>query len=374
MSFREFVVTAVFLALTFHHAMGGFKTRIATPQGSRMIDLPLAKGVRIRQIPLQEQNEINGEPFCFRDSPPAFDQDTRVLNETCPVPTVPMELFFQQPLCRRMPCSKRETCLLVAENILAHYGRAFDMVFLTGEVCQAKLGPGNFTMEKLQNLLPVDEKLVGIQVNGTDLVEAVEQGLNTADDGVCTNNQGIPSFLRMGPTKLVDRFPIVSGIKFGAEAVVADKTSDLGAQKTIRINNVLVLSPQCQWREIDMYGSYSLLTTESLAFGKQGYSALARSYGYWSTGQTVRGAFWDHCQSTCSVNQPVSHYMTVPTKHPTASQLSPLHSSPVAAPRDVKVFKHDSDLSGTIIRLSAPEANSSSSSLGKWMRTSSSAR
>ncbi|KAL7577569.1 hypothetical protein ACA910_015097 [Epithemia clementina (nom. ined.)] len=334
-------------------------------------DSNVPKVVQEGEVNDSKDEEANADRFCFRDN---FLHHGQRNSQSCVVPQVPVQLFFKKPLCRKMPCSKRESCMLVAENILAHFGSAFDMVFLAGEVCQDKFHLGNLTMDTLRNILPNDEKLVGLSLNGTDLVEAVEHGLSKVENNA--------SQCRFGPkANGSDHFPIVAGVKFGVEDPAAvDKTfpttimSGHQPQGT-RIKDVMVLSPHCSWKPIDLRASYSVLTTESMAFGKWGYSALARSYGYWDTGRTLRNVFWEQALTTCSVEQPVNHFLeqtstiaVSPKKAKQETSMSPTTGSTRTSSTGT-THNHEAD-DGTIIRLSALEVNSSIT-ISRWVRTSS---
>ena len=251
---------------------------------------------------------INGKsnPNCFRHS---HGRDHRGdLTETCDAPEIPNSLFGREPYCRGTSCLKRETCLIVAENLMAYYGTSFDAVFLHADICANSQGlhPGNLTQDTVKRLLPTSETLVGVTLNGTDFLRVLLQGFIPYEDE--DGKEDVPSFVEEKRTMSfdtcakpeVDRYPILAGVKLDLDRNPQDSRS-------VRIYNVQYLSEQCEWRPVDRSATYNILTTERMALGHLGYSFMAATYGYWNTGQTVREAFWDQVLSTCSVQQPIPH-------------------------------------------------------------------
>mmetsp|Transcript_16320 Transcript_16320/g.38563 ORF Transcript_16320/g.38563 Transcript_16320/m.38563 type:complete len:369 (-) Transcript_16320:47-1153(-) len=245
---------------------------------------------------------------CFRqeDTGPETREN---LAQSCSTPKVPEDLFRKTPFCRQGVCQKRETGMVIAENILARFAGDFDVAILHADACSQyhTLAPGNLTKEHVNRMIPIDEPLVGLRLNATDFMKVLLQGLTRDDKWPDPEDAWVPSFLRnflqnqgatckKGP---VDRFPVLAGVKL--EITTQFRNGKKG------IYGVRVLSDECEWLDLDMDASYSILTTESLSFGTYGYSAMTNSFSYWNTGQTLREAFWQQAQSNCSVQQPIAH-------------------------------------------------------------------
>jgi len=249
-------------------------------------------------------DSVSSSQACFRHDHGRGSQGN--VTDTCTTPVVPDRLFHRKPYCQKSVCHKRETCLIIAENIMAHYGAAFDAVFFHADLCSQHHGlrPGNLTRSRVNQLLPAPEQLVGLNLNGTDFLKVLLQGFVKDPAEAAVEQFQIPTFLNSNTEKTcksspIDRFPILSGVKL--------EVSKDAKGKNKGVYDVRILSSDCTWKELDLHASYSILTTRSLAMGKYGYGAMTKSFGFWNTGQTVRDVFWQQARSTCAVQQPVPH-------------------------------------------------------------------
>ena len=97
-------------------------------------------------------------------------------NEFCPTPFVPKRICHAPTSCRGNQDGS-DVCSVVAHALLADF-EIFDVVFLHSGLCQSEIRSGDLTREDVEKILPYNEELVAIQLNGSDLLAALEHGLD----------------------------------------------------------------------------------------------------------------------------------------------------------------------------------------------------
>jgi hypothetical protein len=197
-------------------------------------------------------------------------------DEVCTEPNVPETICFQDTCDKKHRGS--DACTVVTHAILADF-EVFDVVMLHEGTCQSEISSGSFTQVQAQKLLPSNEELVGLQLNGTDIVQALEHGLDQF------RNQG-------------DReaYPRVAGLRFHV---------DFSKPYSRRVSQAEILTPGCRWKAIDLKKDYNVLTSRFLAEGGLGYGSLTRTRTrVIGTGIGVTDSFWFYATSTCNILDP----------------------------------------------------------------------
>lgn len=197
-------------------------------------------------------------------------------------------------ICHRETCEagtgESDVCTLVTHALLAELS-VFDVVFLTSGHCQDEIFPGAFTFEDAARALPYNEELIALHLNGSNLLSAIEHGLD--------------QFHRNG---LEAAYPRLAGIRF-----VVSPNWPFGR----RISRPEILNRGCHWHPVIPDKIYSILTTQSLAEGGYHYHALTRVVSRDGTGLHLTDMFYEHAQTTCILRDPFARPKQQPARRNT---------------------------------------------------------
>jgi len=255
--------------------------------------------------------------------------------DPCPVPTV------QTPFCHGESCTKwpitristtkdgsssptttaaasssSDTCTIVTHALLSEFP-VFDVVFLPSELCQSEIAAGPFLRKDAVRALPRNEQLIGIQWNGSDLLAALEHGIDlyhgnvrSSSSKTCPQQQvQQQANQRLDRVSPIDGYPRVAGIRF--------KVSPNRPYPT-RVSEAQVLSHNCQWLALEESKYYHVLVPESMMptswktkndsdsdYDKWNYAPYtSRAVTKVGTGIGLTDAFFFHAQSVCVVRDP----------------------------------------------------------------------
>jgi hypothetical protein len=201
---------------------------------------------------------------------------TFITEDECTEPQVP------QTICHQESCEKghraSDVCTVVTQSILADFP-VFDVVLLHEGTCQSEIPSGTFTKELLAKVLPHNDELVGLQLKGADILEALEHGM---DQSRFNDNQ--------------EAYPRVAGLQFNV---------DFDKPYGHRISEAEIMTYGCSWKEINLEDEYNVLTSRFLAEGGFGYGSLTRTQlRIIGTGIGVTESFWFYAVSTCKILDP----------------------------------------------------------------------
>ena len=201
-----------------------------------------------------------------------------------------------QPLCQGRSCRGAQDgtgiCTVVAHALLREF-EDFDAVFLHEGLCQEGLESGTLTREDVDAVLPYNQELVALNINGSDLLAALEHGLD------------LNHFHNM-----YDSYPTIAGIRFHV---------NLKTPYGNRISKAQILGDNCEWKPLKLRETYRILTNEALANGYYDYpffTRASRDRTWERTKFTVSDTFWHHAQSICTVRDPFPRppVLTPPTR------------------------------------------------------------
>ena len=209
---------------------------------------------------------------CATPAPASLNNNNNNNNNTSAVPTT----------------ATTHVCSVVAHALLTDY-EIFDVVLLHDMSCQDEILAGDLDrVHVYERVLPYNEPLVALQLNGSDLVAAIEHGLDQY------HFQNIP-----------EAYPRVAGIKYKV---------NLDFPYGNRMRKIQVLNFECKWKKLKPHFTYQVLTTESLAYGAFDYVALTRAAMRAPLkGFHLADAFWAYSQSMCVLHdpfRPIRHEMT----------------------------------------------------------------
>jgi hypothetical protein len=196
-------------------------------------------------------------------------------NEYCP------ELHVPERICCAGTCQGPEdgtnVCGVVAHALLTDF-EVFDVVLLNDGLCQAEIPVGTLTRGKVEAVLPNNQELVSLNLNGSDLLAALEHGIDML------HFQNVP-----------EASPVVAGIRFDV---------NLDNPYGDRVSQAEILDYECQWKPIQLQHFYYVLTNEALADGAYDYAALTRAKARTQTKVGVTDAFWFYSESVCVLRDP----------------------------------------------------------------------
>jgi hypothetical protein len=215
---------------------------------------------------------------------------TFITEDVCTEPQVP------QRICHQKSCveghSASDVCTVVTQSILADFA-VFDVVLLHEGTCQSEIPSGTFTKDMVAKVLPHNDELVGIQLYGTDILQALEHGVNQSSR--FNNNR--------------EAHPRVAGLRFQV---------DYDKPYGDRISEAEIMTMGCRWKAVNLETEYNVLTSRFLAEGGFGYDSLTRTrLRIIGTGHGVTESFWFHVLSTCKILDP----FRPPIQGPTATRL-----------------------------------------------------
>lgn len=162
--------------------------------------------------------------------------------------------------------SATDAATVVTYSLLAQDGVS-DVVLLPAHAIQSEIqATQDFKVADLQRLIPNDEALVYMQINGSDILDAIEHGIDQH------HSRGMDT-----------AYPKVAGIRF-----LVTPNNPRGQ----RVSQAEIMTATCKWDAVDNSQYYHLLTTESLANGDYGYTSLSRTHFRTRTSRSLRDTFW----------------------------------------------------------------------------------
>jgi hypothetical protein len=206
---------------------------------------------------------------------------TYVSEDECTEPQVP------QTICHQESCveghSASDVCTVVTQSLLADFA-VFDVVLLHEGTCQSEIPAGTFTKDMVSKVLPHNDELVGIQLHGADLLQALEHGINQSRR---------------------DAHPRVAGLRYQV---------DLDKPYGQRISEAEIMTMGCRWKRVNLETEYNVLTSRFLAEGGFAYDELTRTrVRIVGTEIGVTEAYWFHALSTCKIVDPFRTPIQGPT-------------------------------------------------------------
>lgn len=181
---------------------------------------------------------------------------------------------------RTLATSEKDVCDLVTQSFLAEF-EVFDVVLLPASSCQADIQKGDFTYDDAERVLPNNEELIYVRIDGSKLLSILKHGLS----------------LPLSETR-----PKVAGVRF--------KTREL-LHGNMHVFNVETLGDGCVWKELDNKKFYNILTVESLVEGQyHGYQLLPPGSKIDNSGRAsrmdrfLRDMFWQFTNNVCTVKDP----------------------------------------------------------------------
>ena len=164
-------------------------------------------------------------------------------------------------------------CAFVAESLFAEWCM-LDAAFWTSGTCQASIKEGRLSADDALRVLPKNHELVGIRLQGRDLVRALEQGLL--------------SYFVHGDS---DAFPHTAGLKYDW---------DLQQPKGQRLRNVKLLGFGCDWKPLNKNATYMILTNAAIAASNAIFATSALSTS--KTGRGEAESLFHYATSVCILN------------------------------------------------------------------------
>jgi 2',3'-cyclic-nucleotide 2'-phosphodiesterase (5'-nucleotidase family) len=208
----------------------------------------------------------------------------KIYDPACPQAKVPKTLLQDHEACTNpnaeepsSTAASNDVCAFVTEAIFADIP-VFDVALFNNGMCNTDIHEGVFTPKDAMKVLPYNNELIGLSIEGTVLVYAIEHGIQESLEG----NFGA--------------YPKTAGIKYKV-----DYTQPFGN----RVSDVEILSHYCIWTPIQKQENYSVLTNSYLANGGDGYTFLKKMTRTTTrTGVSEVDSFWFHAQSTCIIESP----------------------------------------------------------------------
>ena len=257
------VVAAVVIAATTAASTNG----AAVTSSTTTQQPPTRQPISAQERDVSTMEILPFKPCLHRNEPPA--------GSFCAVPSVPNRLC-QGDSCRG-PQDGTPVCGVVAHSLLSEF-EIFDVVFLHDGLCRRDIPAGPLSKEIVDDMLPYDQNLVVLNLNGSDLLAALEHGLDLR------HNHGIS-----------DAYPATAGVRFRV---------NMKTPYGHRISRAEILNTSCEWKPVRPRQTYQVLTTESLADGYFDYPFLTRAVSRTNTDIGVSDSIWNHARSTCGLRDP----------------------------------------------------------------------
>lgn len=207
-------------------------------------------------------------------------QHPRIQNraEPCTNPQVPEHIPNIAKFNAQTSSWTSDVCNMVALALLGEY-EMVDVVFLEAGLCHTDLEAGPLTREKVSRVFPFDQELVILHLKGSNLVEALEHGVD-----------------QFHFREVPEAYPRVAGIQFHV---------DVSRPYGQRVTDIDILNYNCQWESIVLDKTYLIMTNEDIARGGYGYSALAQHQSLTPIRHSVSEAFWTYSETVCEVVDPM---------------------------------------------------------------------
>jgi hypothetical protein len=196
-----------------------------------------------------------------------------------------------------------EACSFVAEAIYSYLPPIVDIVLLNNGMCNELINieMGVFGPEDARDLLPYNNELIVLVLEGKDVVHALEHGMRDALE-----------------QSVSGAYPKTAGIRYDlAEENMVMMEEEVSHPENHRplkgtsskrrrlLSSYQVWGQNCTWEALEYHKLYTVLTNEYLAHGGDGYHMLGhKAKNITSTGMREAEVFWLYAQSTCVVELP----------------------------------------------------------------------
>ena len=161
---------------------------------------------------------------------------------------------------------------------LQAYGKSTEIFLMSAGDCQIDILEGSFEEHDAQALLPINQELVLLTLQGHQIMSVLEEAINF----VLESNANVGSY------------PYAGGLRFSINS-----SASLGQ----RVSQVEWFSLG-QWKTISQEETYQVATTVSLAEGNAGYSTLFNAIERGDTGLLIRDVFIDYARTVEKLENP----------------------------------------------------------------------
>lgn len=199
--------------------------------------------------------------------------------EPCTDPQVPEKILNIASFSACTSSWGSDLCGVVAHALLGDY-EIVDVVFLQAGLCHADLEAGPLTLEKVNTIFPFHHELVILHLNGSNLAEALEHGID-----------------QFHFREVPEAYPRVAGVEFHV---------DLSRPYGQRVTDMYILNHDCHWDPLVLDKTYLVMADEEIARGGYEYSSLAQYQALTPIRHSVAEAFWTYSQAVCEVVDPSS--------------------------------------------------------------------
>lgn len=197
--------------------------------------------------------------------------------EPCTNPQVPETIPNIAKLSAHTSYLGSDLCAVVAHALLGDY-EIVDAVFLQAGLCHTDLEAGPLSREKVNTVFPFDQQLMILHLNGSNLAEALEHGID-----------------QFHFHEVPEAYPRVAGIQFHV---------DLSMPYGQRVTDIEILNHDCHWDPIVLDRTYLVMANEDIARGGYDYSSLAKYQALTPIRHSVAEAFWTYSEAVCEVVDP----------------------------------------------------------------------
>jgi 5'-nucleotidase len=181
------------------------------------------------------------------------------------------------------------------------------IAIMNGGGIRTSIKAGDITVGNVLEVLPFGNRLVQLDMKGSEVIAALENGVSRVNAS--------------NPTDSAGRFPQVSGMRFAWDA------SKPAGQ---RITGVEVGNAAMGYKPIDPNATYRVVTNDFMAGGGDGYEMFTQGANRSGGDVPIDGALLDYIKVRGTVSAKIEGRI-VAGKLPTAAQAAPT-SAPAAAP------------------------------------------
>jgi hypothetical protein len=203
-----------------------------------------------------------------------------------------------------------EACSFVAQAIYSHLPPIVDIVLLNNGMCNELINieMGVFGPEDARDLLPYNNELIVLVLEGKEIVHALEHGMRDALEqgvaGAYPKTAGIRYDL--AEENMVQMMMMEEEeVSHPPEKNHPRPLKGTSSKRRRLLSSYQVWGPSCTWEALEYHKLYTVLTNEFLAQGGDGYHMLHhKAKNSTSTGMREAEVFWHFAQSTCIVELP----------------------------------------------------------------------
>jgi 5'-nucleotidase, C-terminal domain len=204
-----------------------------------------------------------------------------------------------------------EACSFVAQAIYSHLPPIVDIVLLNNGMCNELINieMGVFGPEDARDLLPYNNELIVLVLEGKEIVHALEHGMRDALEqgvaGAYPKTAGIRYDLAEENMVLMMMMMEEEEVSHPPEKNHPRPLKGTSSKRRRLLSSYQVWGPSCTWEALEYHKLYTVLTNEYLAQGGDGYHMLHhKAKNITSTGMREAEVFWQFAQSTCILELP----------------------------------------------------------------------